>query len=208
MASAARTLPSALGQRPEHGRFRRSATASPAVPESSSFADLALPFLKLDIEVSSNLAGRCLRGNLCSPLPAAAKYCKITKRYQASRPATASTARHRTHGQLASSRPPPRRDRPRAMGQLPRFMVSARLCSMFATSDCWATCSSTHSRTTFCSVRIWLTRLLTPRARSCTRVGWRHGAGGEAAIGWFAQPTGEIFERFISTTVPSNWRLT
>ena len=46
---------------------------------------------------------------------------------------------------------------------------------MEATSVCCAACSSTHSRTTFCSARIWRTSWSTPLARSFT------ASSGEAA---------------------------
>ena len=47
-------------------------------------------------------------------------------------------------------------------------ILAASSFSTLATSDCCAACSSTHSRTTFCSARIWRTSWLTPWASSFT----------------------------------------
>ena len=58
-----------------------------------------------------------------------------------------------------------------------RATLAARSLSTEATSDCCAACSSTHSRTTFCSARIWRTSWSTPLASSLTA----SSAGGAAA---------------------------
>jgi len=50
-----------------------------------------------------------------------------------------------------------RRERPPAMRYPLRRILTASSFSALATSECCEACSSTHSRTTFCSARIWVT---------------------------------------------------